>query len=265
MTAGAAMVRLHMSPWWTRGVKTAGYVATVAAVVAVWALVTDAGWVSAQTLPSLPDVVDAIRTLASTGEVWSNLASTLFRILLSFVTGLILGIPLGGALWRFPRVGGAIRPYLSASYSVPMVVFYPFFLVVLGLNDWPVVALTTVMTTIPICLNTYLGLQSVPQVLVNVGKSLERTPAQIFRQVLLPAAWPDILAGIKLSMVYGVVGVVSLEFVAAQAGLGNRIQYYYEIFDVSSMYAFIILTLLLSGVCVGLVLTVETLTMRGRR
>ena len=164
MTVSSAMMRLRVSPWWTRGVKTGGYVATVAVVVAVWALVTRAHWVSAQTLPSLPDVVNATQTLASAGEVWSNLASTLFRILLSVAIGLILGIPLGGVLWRFPRVGGAIRPYLSASYSVPLVVFYPFFLVVLGLNDWPVVVLTTVMTTIPICLNTYLGLQSAPKV-----------------------------------------------------------------------------------------------------
>lgn len=262
--AGPRITRLRESAWWARGAKTGGYVATIVVVVAVWTLVTFAGWVSAQTLPGPLEVADAMQTLASAGELWSNLASTLFRILLSFAIGLILGIPLGAALWRFPRAGGALRPYLAASYSVPLVVFYPFFLVVLGLNDWPVVLLTAVMTTIPIALNTSLGLQSAPKVLVNVGKSMERTPAQIFRQILLPAAWPYMLAGIKLSIVYGVVGVVSLEFVAAQAGLGNRIQYYYEIFDPPSMYAFIILTLLLSGVGVGLVLLAEALTMRGR-
>lgn len=66
-------------------------------------------------------------------------------------------------------------------------------------------------------------------------------------------------------MVYAVVGVVAMEFIAAQDGLGTRIQYYYETFNVSSMYAFIVLTILLSGACVGLVLAVEALTMRGRR
>jgi len=265
VTVSTMMIRLRTSQWWTRGVKTGGYVATVVAVAAVWALVTDAGWISDQTVPKLPDIVDAIGTLASAGEVWPNLASTLFRILLSFAIGVTVGIASGGALWRFPRAGGAIRPYLSAIYSVPLVVFYPIFLVVFGLNDWPVVVLTAVITTIPICLNTYLGLQSAPQVLINVGKSLERTSAQIFRQILLPAAWPAVLAGMRLSVVYGVAGVVSLEFVAAQTGVGNRIQYYYETFDVPSMYAFIILTLLLAGGCVGLVLAVEVLTMRGRR
>jgi NitT/TauT family transport system permease protein len=245
--------------------RPGGYLATIIAVVALWAVVTGSGWISAQTLPSPQDVVEAIGSLSAAGEVANNFGSTFFRVLLSFATGVILGIPLGTLMWRFPFVAAALRPYLAASYSVPLVVFYPFFLVVFGLNDWPVVVLTAVMTTIPISLNTQIGLRSAPPVLVNVGKSLERTPYDIFRYILLPAAWPDILAGIKLAMVYAVVGVVSLEFIAAEGGLGNRIQYYYDTFDVASMYALIILTLLLSGICIGLVMALEAVTMRGRQ
>ncbi len=258
------MTRLLSSAWQPRAVRAAGYVATVAVLIAAWDLVTGLGWVSDQILPSPREVGVAWTSLASAGEVWSNLATTLFRIVLAFLVGVVLGVPVGGLLWRFPPIGSAMRPYLAASYSIPLVVFYPFFLVVLGINDWPVIVLTTVMTTIPICLNTYVGLQSAPKVFVNVGRSLERTQAQIFRQILLPAAWPYTLAGIKLSIIYGVVGVVSLEFIAAQAGLGNRIQYYYETFDAASMYVFIILTLLLAGICVGLVLVAEALSMQRR-
>lgn len=217
------MARWRDNPWSTRGIRAGGYIAAVAVIVAIWMLVTSAGWVSTQTLPSVPSVADAIGTLAAQGQVFVNLAVTLFRILLSFALGLILGIPLGGVMWRFPYVSRALRPYLSAAYSVPLVIFYPFLLVVLGLNDWPVVVLTAVMTTIPVSLNTHVGLGSARPVLVNVGRSLERTPWQIFRQILFPAAWPDILAGIKLSMVYAVVGVVAMEFIAAQDGLGTRI------------------------------------------
>lgn len=258
------MARWRDSRWGTRGIRAGSIMAAVAVMIAFWALATGAGWVSPQTLPSVPDVADAIGSLTAQGQVSLNLAVTLFRILLSFVLGLILGIPLGAVMWRVPYVSRALRPYLSAAYSVPLVIFYPFLLVVLGLNDWPVVVLTAVMTTIPICLNTHVGLGSARPVLVNVGRSLERTPWQIFRQIVLPEAWPEILAGIKLSMVYAVVGVVAMEFVAAQEGLGNRIQYYYETFNVPSMYAFIVLTILLSGACVGLVLAVEALTMHGR-
>ena len=263
MTLSPAAFPKHRS--WKRGALAAGYIATVVVVVALWGVVTDAGWVSDQTLPKLQDIARALGTLSDEGLLWSNALRTLFRILLSFMVGLVLGIPFGGLLWRFPAVGAAVRPYLAASYAVPTVVFYPFFLVVLGLNDWPVVVLAAALTMIPICLNTMVGLQSVPRVLVNVGRGLERTPAQIFRQVMLPAAWPDILAGLRLSMVYGVAGIVSLEFVAAQSGVGNRIQYYYELFDVDSMYAFIVLTLGLAGICVGLVFLLDLFTMRGRR
>ena len=190
MTAGAVAIRREGRRWWTVGGRAAGHVATVTVIVAVWLLVTEAGLVSPQTLPSLPDVTAAFTTLAGEGQIWPIWRAPLFRILLSFALGIVLGLPLGTALWRFPLASSALRPYLAATYSIPLVVFYPFLLVVLGLNDWPVVVLTAVMTTIPICLNTQVGLDTVRPVLVNVGRSLERTPWQIFWQILLPAAWP---------------------------------------------------------------------------
>lgn len=264
MTAQTLPLRLRGRPLSGRAARIGAYLATLAVVVGIWFLITDGGMVSAQTLASPQQVWSAIGTLNAQGQVWSSVGATSLRILLSFVGGLVLGIPLGSVLWRFPSVGRAVKPYLSASYSIPLVVFYPMLLVLIGINDWPVVILTVVMTTIPIALNTSLGLTNTPRVLVNVGRMLERSPGEIFRQVRLPAAWPDIIAGMKLSIVYAVVGVVAMEFVAANTGLGNRIQYYYEAFNVSAMYAFILLTLLLAGVCVWLVLFVEAVTMRGR-
>ena len=245
--------------------KAGIYLATIVALVGLWALATGSGAVSDQVLPGLPDLAEAAGDLLADHQIWGNLGSSVLRILLSFACGVALGLPLGGLLWRAPALDGALRPYLAAIYSVPLVVFYPFCLVLLGLNDWPVVVLTTVMTTVPIALNTRIGLDAAPRVLVNVARALERTPAQIFRQVRLPAAWPSILGGLKLSMVYAVVGVVSMEFVAAQGGLGNRIQHYYETFDVAAMYVFILLTLLVSGACILAVLAFEGMTMHGRR
>lgn len=265
MTGAAFSQRVRVRRIGGRGARAGGYVITLAVVIAVWFLVTDEGLVSAGTLASPSSVWTATRGLSASGEIWSNVWTTLFRVLLSFVIGCIAGIPLGALLWRFPRVGESVRPYLAASYSIPLVVFYPMLLVVMGLNDWPVVLLTAVMTTIPIALNTALGLATAPRVLINVALILGRTPQQIFRQVRLPAAWPDVLAGMKLSMVYAVVGVVAMEFVAASKGLGNRIQFYYESFAVAPMYAFILLTLVLTGLCISLVLILEAVTMHGRR
>ncbi len=244
--------------------KIGGYLATLLALAGLWALATSGRLVSDQVLPSFPEMAAALADLLADGQIAGNVGSTVLRIVLSFIIGVLLGLPLGALLWRVPPVSTALQPYLAAIYSVPLVVFYPFFLVLLGINDWPVVLLTAVMTTIPIVLSTQIGLDHAPAVLINVGRSLERTPAQIFRQIRLPAAWPSILGGIKLSMVYAVVGVVSMEFVAAQRGLGSRIRYYYEIFDVGSMYVFILLTLLVSGCCIGAVLAVEGVTMNGR-
>jgi NitT/TauT family transport system permease protein len=265
MTVQSPAVQLRTNRRQSSGIKATQYLLTLATAMALWALVTYAGWVSDQTLATPAQVLSAFRSLSAAGEVWPQLLTTLSRILLAFVMGCILGIPLGGVLYRFRGLESALGPYLAASYSVPLVVFYPFLIVLLGINDWPVVLLTAVTTTIPIALNSAQGLRAAPRVFLHIAQAFEFPASVVFRKVLLPSAWPDVLAGMKLSMVYSVVGVVSMEFIAANSGLGNRIQYYYEAFNVPSMYVFIALTLLLAGVCVSVLLLLEELTMSGRR
>src|ERR1700712_4388042 len=96
--------------------KSVGYVATIAILFALWVLATGTRSVSDQILPSVGEVATAFGELSTDGQITINLASTIFRVLLSFIIGVVLGIPLGALLWRIPFVSAAVHPYLSAIY-----------------------------------------------------------------------------------------------------------------------------------------------------
>lgn len=239
------------------------YLLTIMVLVAIWWLVTATGIAGPQVLAGPGPVLSAARSLAAQGQLWPNVGDTALRILASVLMGCVAGVLLGSLLWRIPVAWSALRQYLAASYAVPLVVFYPTLLVLLGINDWPIVLLTTVMTTIPVALNTTLGLHGVAPVLVHMSRTTGRGPARTFWQVRLPAAWPAILGGIKLSVVYGVVGVVAMEFLAGNSGLGNAIQANYEQFNVPAMDVSVVAAVVLSAVFIGAALLLEVTTSRG--
>jgi NitT/TauT family transport system permease protein len=130
-------------------------------------------------------------------------------------------------------------------------VFYPISIVVIGINQWPIVLLAGIMAAIPMALNTWRGLERVRPVYLLLGASLQATRRQLAARLLLPAAAPLIFAGLKLGAVYALIGAIAMEFLTASAGLGYQIRYQYEYFDERRMYAYILVVLLFSVLLTG--------------
>src|SRR5690606_4808424 len=118
---------------------------------------------------------------------------------------------------------------------------------------------------IPMALNTTVGLTGMPPVYIKLARSLKATPRQVVMSIALPAAGPFIVAGLRLAVVYALIGCIAMEFATAQAGLGYRIRYLYEIFDDQTMYAYILVVLVFSVVLTALLALMEKLILRGRR
>ncbi|MQA81939.1 MAG: ABC transporter permease subunit [Streptosporangiales bacterium] len=232
--------------------------------VLLWFAGSAGSWWSAATLPAPADVAAAFPALAESSEFWRDTGRTFGEITLSFAAGSFLGLLAGTAFWKLPTVGRVFEPYLVSFYAVPMVLFYPVMIVVLGINQWPVVVLATVMAFIPMALNSWVGLQGLPPVYLKLARSLRCTPTQTLFQVALPGAAPYILAGTRLAAVYALIGTVAMEFTTASAGLGFRIRYLYEAFDNVTMFAYIVVVLTLSLVVTALLALLEWRLMRRR-
>ncbi len=159
---------------------------------------------------------------------------------MSIVFGCLLGFAAGLLFWKVPLIGRVFEPYLVSFYAVPLVLFYPVMIVLVGINAWSVIILATIMAAIPMALNTAVGLNQMPPVYMKLARSLRASPRQTLFAIAIPAAGPFIVAGLRLAVVYALIGTIAMEFTTAQAGLGYRIRYLYEIFNNTEMFAYIV-------------------------
>lgn len=217
------------------------------------------------------DVVPAVSTiLLGVGEIvrdpqfWTDASRTGLEVGVSLVFGALFGLLAGITFWKLPTVGRAFEPYLVALYAVPLALFYPFMIVLVGINVWSVIILATLMAAIPMALNTGVGLATMRPVYTKLARSLDLNQRQMMFSVALPAAGPYLVAGLRMALVYSLIGCVAMEFVTAQAGLGYRIRYLYEIFDDVGMYSYIAVVLLISIALTVVLVPIERLILRGR-
>jgi NitT/TauT family transport system permease protein len=237
--------KLSAPTWWPSAVL-------VAVAVVVWQTGGDQGWWPSSVLPSPTRIFEAGGKEIGEGPFLGDAGSTVLAFGLSVILGIVLGGLAGYLFWRKQTLGKIFEPYLVSFYTVPLVVFYPMLIVIIGLNQWPIVLLGSVMAAIPMALNTWVGLSGIRKVYLNLARSLCLTRWQMVRQVALPAAAPMIIAGATLAAIYALIGVVAMEFMVAQQGLGYRIRYRYESFDNDGMYFYITSVLVLSLLIVWL-------------
>jgi NitT/TauT family transport system permease protein len=243
----------------------AGTVGMIALILLIWQAGSSLRWWGPGLLPTPTQVATALADLASTGPFWTSVRDTLVAIVASFLIGSVVGVAVGAALWRLPLVGRVLEPYIVSFYAVPLIVLYPVMLVVVGINVWSLIILNVVVVAIPVLLNTWVGFQAVPPVYHRLARSLRCTPVRRFGQVLLPAALPQILAGLRIGASLAVVGITSMEFLLAPAGLGFQVRYLYEYFEQAQMWAYVVVIFVVAGGFMAAASALENAVHRGRR
>lgn len=215
-------------------------------------------------LPAPSVILSELGRLFSEGQFWNDAARTGIEVAFSILFGSLLGFAAGLTFWKLPAVGRIFEPYLVSFYAVPLVLFYPVMIVIVGINATSVIILATIMAAIPMALNTAVGLNTMPPVYMKLARSLKTSPRQTLFAIAIPAAGPYIVAGLRLAVVYALIGTIAMEFTTAQAGLGYRIRYLYEIFNNNEMFAYIAVVLVLSCILTALLASVERILLRGR-
>ena len=220
-------------------------------------LIPRLGLVNPIALVPLSEMVWQLWLLISDGILGSHIVRTLTSILVAGAGAVVTGIPLGVALWRMERVQMVLQPYMTTYYAIPIFAFYPLFIAVFGLGVWPVIIIAWAWAVVAIILNTVLGLNEVPAVLVKVGRSLRLSPWRMFSRIYFPAAIPYIFTGFKLAASYTVIGVIACEFIQAEAGVGWFVGFSYNNFAIQNMYAAILLILAFAVLVNSLLLRLE--------
>jgi len=127
----------------------------------------------------------------------------------------------------------------TAIYSVPIILFLPLFVLFFGLGPPSKIALGTTISFFPIVLNTIAGFGFIDKIFIASARSMGASDYQLFRFVLLPAALPVILTGLRMGFTVALLAILGSEILASLAGLGHQIAQYSEKMEMAHMFAYI--------------------------
>jgi NitT/TauT family transport system permease protein len=180
-------------------------------------------------------------------ETRADILLTLQNVTLSLVLSLVVGAAAGLLLHKATRLRRALDPLLASYYAVPTFVFYPLFIVLFGLNRWPLIAIGFLFAVVAVIINTLDGLARIPRAFVRTAAVMRLTRTQYALHIILPAAAPWFFTGAKFAVAYSFIGVIAGEFVVSGAGIGHAIAFAYNSFDNRMMYGLIVLLFVLVG------------------
>jgi ABC-type nitrate/sulfonate/bicarbonate transport system permease component len=181
--------------------------------------------------------------LLASGKYTAHMLLTLSNVAIACGLAVVAGFALGWLLYRLPRLRRAADPLLASYYAVPTFILYPLFIVLFGLNRWPLVAIGFVSAFVAMAMSTLQGFERVPAVLRRTARAMRLSTFEEIAHVVLPSCAPYLFTGLKLSIVYAFIGVIAGEFVLSSAGFGFDIAFAYNNFDNATMYGLMVILL----------------------
>jgi NitT/TauT family transport system permease protein len=207
------------------------------------------------TKPSLIGV--AFKEQVQGSKLWHDLAVSSQAFLWGFTFAVIVGIPVGLVMgWR-KRVEYALDPFLTALYASPLVALAPLFIIVFGVGVLGKAALVFLLAIFPFIFNTFAGVKSTDALLINVIRSFGGTEKDLYLKVILPSTMPYIIAGARIAIGRGLVGIIVGEFYAASEGIGFAISQAGDTYRLPDMFVGIIILSLIAIILTELMRRLE--------
>jgi len=234
----------------------------LAGVVLLWYLAATRWGVNRLLLPNPVAVFDNLVDILRSGEFLDDLWTTLRELVAAFAISATSGITLGYAISRSPYLVKVFEPLFAAIYAIPIILFLPLFVLFLGLGPASKIAIGATISFFPIVINTVAGFGNVEPLFVTAARAMGASDYHLFRHVLLPAALPVILTGLRMGFTTALLSIIGSETLASLAGLGHRIVYLAEGMEMARMFAYIVFVM---AIAVTLNTIVSALEARGRR
>ncbi|MEK8127003.1 ABC transporter permease subunit [Paenibacillus filicis] len=195
-----------------------------AAVTAVWQAAGSAGLLSPSALPTPLSIAASFVELCASGELYRHLAISAWRAGLGFLLGGALGLLLGMFAGLGKLVERTLDPSLQMLRAVPLLSVIPLFILWFGIGEFSKILLISLGSFFPVYVHTFLGIRSLDRKLYEVSLIFEYSVWQRAVKLILPAALPQLLLGIRLSLGVSWLLLVVAEMMAASAGIGYMIQ-----------------------------------------
>jgi len=232
------------------------------AILLAWHLSTVTGAINPLILPTVPSVWMQFEKLIASGAYWPHLQVTLTEYLVSMCIFIPTGLTLGYLVSRSRYAVRTFDPLFSGLYAIPQIILLPVYILYFGLGPGSKIAVGATIGFFPVVLNTIAGFASVDPLYITAAKSMGASGFKMFWSVMVPAAFPVVLTGLRIGLIISFLAILGTETIVSLSGLGHRIVTLAELLNTSLMFAYILFAIM---VAIVLNFVVSSAEARGRR
>ncbi|MFD5300079.1 ABC transporter permease [Streptomyces mutabilis] len=200
--------------------------------IALWWALAAAGF----KLPTPPEVVSRAGTLIENGTLGEDVVASLTRVLIGFALGTAAAVPVGFLMGWYGAARGLMEPWIQFFRTVPPLAIIPLAVVVMGIDETPKIFVIFLAAFLACVISTFQGVVNVDRTLIDAARVLGAKDAVIFARVVVPASTPFILVGMRVGLGSAWATLVAAELIAAQQGLGYRMQNAQLYYDLPTIF-----------------------------
>jgi ABC-type nitrate/sulfonate/bicarbonate transport system permease component len=232
-------------------------VLSIGALVLAWEGVARAGWVDPLFVPAPTAVAQALGRIGR--AALTGLGETLLKTAIAYAVAVVIGVGGGIVLGSVRPLRQAVNPFVIALYGMPKILVLPWIILFLGFGAMPAVVYATIHGVFPILVLVTGAVRDVDANLVTVARAFGARRWQFYAKVVLPAIVPTVLAGMRLGIVFCLLGVLVVEMFAGVRGMGYVLSSLANGFQAAELFA---ATALVSAASIAIVLGLDALNER---
>jgi ABC-type nitrate/sulfonate/bicarbonate transport system permease component len=213
---------------------------SIVALVAAWEILARSGVFTPFVLPALSAVVERIWTDAISGDLAINIGLTLYRALAGFLICMVFGILIGLAMSRSVIANWFFDPIVSVGFPMPKIAFLPVVILWLGVYDVSKITMVVIDAIFPVIAATVLAIRGVEKELIWSARNMGANNRELMWQIVLPAAMPQILTGLQVSLPIAMIVAVVAEMLMGGYGLGGAMMQASRFADSRGVFAGIV-------------------------
>ncbi|MGB8033442.1 MAG: ABC transporter permease [Nitrososphaeraceae archaeon] len=204
-------------------VDSIGYaVLFVSVLLGLWQLIFLLKIFPTVSLPSPAMVAQSFVDLTGNGMLLTSIGMTMLRLAIAFSSSIVLGVGIGLVMVKFRGFGKTMSSFAVGLQSFPSIAWVPFAILLIGLNDFGIFFVVIMSSVFSVMLSTYSGIRNIPTIYLRAAQNMGANGISLFRFVMLPAATPSLIVGIRQAWSFAWHALIGAEIlIAASVGLGH--------------------------------------------
>lgn len=225
--------------------------------IIIWQLLADFNLINTFLSSSPKEIIKTIISLYQTNNLFNHIFITIYETLISLIIGTIIGFVCSSILWWNEYIAKIFDPYLTIINSLPKVALGPIIIILAGANQKSIIIMALLISTIITIINMYQSFILTDENKIKLLKSFKATKWQIYKYLIIPHSFSNIISTIKINISMSLVGVIMGEFLVSKEGIGYLIMYGSQVFNINLVMTGIFILLIISTILYYLIVLIE--------